>query len=96
MCVWRGDVAGETVLAAECRVTCVQGLNDFEFKRARCQNREAKRRMERVTLAELKRNPGNWLGKYSGFRSEVNNDRFVRMVILARSRANERKRYVFL
>lgn len=29
----------ETVLAAECRVTYVQGPNDFEPKRARCENK---------------------------------------------------------
>lgn len=32
----------ETVLAAECRVTYVQGPNDFEPKRAR-ENKEGKR-----------------------------------------------------
>lgn len=37
---WRGNISRETVLAAECRVTYIQGLNDFEPKRARCQNKE--------------------------------------------------------
>lgn len=34
----------ETVLAAECRVTYVQGPNDFAPKCARCENKEGKRR----------------------------------------------------
>lgn len=34
----------KTVLAAECRVTYVQGLNDFESKRAcHCQNKEGRK-----------------------------------------------------
>lgn len=41
----RGEATSrETVLAAECRVTYVQGPNDFEPKRARCENKEGKGR----------------------------------------------------
>lgn len=73
----RGEATSrETVLAAECRVTYVQGPSDFEPKRARRENKEGKRRKgwlnreeegwkeKRVTLLELKRNSNNWRGKY--------------------------------
>lgn len=41
----RGEATSrETVLAAECRVTYVQGPNDFEPKRTHCENKEGKRR----------------------------------------------------
>lgn len=62
----------ETVLAAECRVTYVQGPNDFEPKRAR-ENKEGKREeglrwrkrdgKRKGLLSELKRNSSNWLAK---------------------------------
>lgn len=64
----RGEATSrETVLAAECRVTYVQGPNDFEPKRARCENKEGKgrkgwRKVDRKRkglLSELKRNSSN-------------------------------------